>query len=77
MGLARVPLSNKATCVWAVFWEVKPSLGHTNQLHTKAWAGRLWTGEGNHPLHPLADPQCEGQISFILYALVTPSAHSP
>ncbi|KAG7525102.1 hypothetical protein JOB18_022241 [Solea senegalensis] len=44
MGLARIPLSNEGMCVWAVFREVKPSLGHTNQLHTKAWPGRLWTG---------------------------------
>lgn len=64
-------------CVWAVFREVRPSLGHTNQLQTTAQAGRHWTGEWNHSLHPLVAPQSEGQISSILYSPVTPSTWCP
>lgn len=41
MGLASIPLSNEGICVWAVFREVRPSLGHTNQLQTKAQAGEV------------------------------------
>lgn len=49
-------------CVWAVFREVRPSLGHTNQLQTKAldrWVESLSTPPGctlawgSNLLHPL------------------------
>lgn len=49
-------------CVWAVFREVRPSLGHTNQLQTKAldrWVESLSTplgctlAWGSNLLHPL------------------------
>ncbi|KAK5919590.1 hypothetical protein CgunFtcFv8_023466 [Champsocephalus gunnari] len=73
MGLACVPLQRY--CLWVVFREVRPSLGHTNQLQTKARAGRHWTGEWNHSLPPhwlLLTVRVKSAPSFMAQSLLHP-----